>query len=109
MKKVVGTKVRRLDAYEKVTGKPIYGDDINDTLRIIISDVEMPRMDGFHFAEKVKSDTRFENIPILFNSSFSDSFSEERGRNAGGAGYLVKFDTSMFYDEIARVIRVYVK
>jgi len=29
MKKVVGTKVRRLDAYEKVTGKAIYGDDIN--------------------------------------------------------------------------------
>ena len=29
MKKVVGTRVRRLDAYEKVTGKAIYGDDIN--------------------------------------------------------------------------------
>jgi two-component system chemotaxis response regulator CheV len=87
----------------------IYGDDINDTLRIIISDVEMPRMDGFHFAEKVKSDTRFESIPVLFNSSISDSFSEERGLNAGGDGYLVKFDTSMFYDEIARVIRVNMK
>ena len=36
-----------------------YGDNLADTLKIIISDVEMPRMDGFHFAANVKEDGRF--------------------------------------------------
>ena len=38
-------------------------------MRIIVSDIEMPRMDGFHFARRVKSDKRFAKIPLIFNSS----------------------------------------
>lgn len=86
-----------------------YGKDISDTLKIIISDVEMPRMDGFHFAANVKEDGRFNNIPIVFNSSISDSFSEGRGKKAGGEAYLVKFEASSFYDEVARVVRAHMK
>lgn len=86
-----------------------YGDDISNNLKIIISDVEMPRMDGFHFAANVKEDGRFKNIPIIFNSSISDHFSENRGIEAGGEAYLVKFQASSFYDEVSRVVRANVK
>ena len=86
-----------------------YGDAIGDNLRIIISDVEMPRMDGFHFAAKVKEDERFNNIPIIFNSSISDHFSETRGEEAGGEAYLVKFQASSFFDEVSRVVRTRMK
>ncbi len=89
--------------YEKYDG------DIASHLKIIISDVEMPRMDGFHFAANVKDDGRFNNIPIVFNSSISDHFSEVRGMKAGGEAYLVKFDASSFYDEVARVVRAHMK
>jgi len=84
-----------------------YGDTISSTLKIIVSDVEMPKMDGFHFAANVKSDGRFNNIPIVFNSSISDHFSENRGIEAGGEAYLVKFQASSFYDEVARVVRAH--
>ncbi|MCV6607259.1 MAG: chemotaxis protein [Campylobacterales bacterium] len=77
-------------------------------LKVIISDVEMPRMDGFHFAAKVKEDTRFKEIPIVFNSSISDQFAESRGQEAGGEGYLVKFDANKFVPEIARVIKSHI-
>ena len=87
----------------------MYDKDISDYLRIIISDVEMPRMDGFHFAANVKEDGRFNNIPIIFNSSISDHFSEDRGVEAGGEAYLVKFQASSFYNEVARVVRAHVK
>jgi len=87
----------------------MYQDDIADHLKIIISDVEMPRMDGFHFAANTKSDGRFANIPIVFNSSISDHFSEMRGKEAGGEAYLVKFEASSFYDEVARVVRAHMK
>lgn len=87
----------------------LYGDKIAKNLKIIVSDVEMPRMDGFHFAANVKEDERFENIPIVFNSSISDHFSEDRGVEAGGEAYLVKFKASSFYNEVARIVRAHMK
>lgn len=87
----------------------LYGANLSKNLKIIISDVEMPRMDGFHFAANVKEDGRFTNIPIVFNSSISDHFSELRGVEAGGEAYLVKFQASLFYNEVARVVRAHMK
>ena len=86
----------------------MYGDKIQENVRLIVSDVEMPLMDGFHFAANVKDDARFSEIPIVFNSSISDHFSEMRGKDAGGEAYLVKFDSNTFYDEVARVVRAHV-
>ncbi len=87
----------------------MYGTELKDHLRLIVSDVEMPRMDGFHFAANVKEDNRFANIPIVFNSSISDHFSEIRGKEAGGEAYLVKFDAHTFYDEVARIVKSHVE
>ena len=87
----------------------MYGDQLSKQLRLIVSDVEMPRMDGFHFAANVKEDSRFSKIPIVFNSSISDHFSELRGKEAGGEAYLVKFDAHTFYDEVARIIKSHVE
>jgi len=86
-----------------------YGDNISNNLKIIISDVEMPRMDGFHFASNVRDDGRFGDIPIVFNSSISDHFSENRGEEAGGEAYLVKFEASSFYNEVSRIVRGHMK
>ena len=86
-----------------------YGEELSQQLKLIVSDVEMPRMDGFHFAANVKEDLRFKNIPIVFNSSISDHFSEMRGKEAGGEAYLVKFDASTFYDEVARIVNSHVE
>ena len=86
-----------------------YGDGLSNHLKIIISDVEMPKMDGFHFASNAKDDGRFSDIPIVFNSSISDHFSEGRGIEAGGEAYLVKFDANTFYDKIAHVVRAHIK
>jgi len=85
-----------------------YENDICSHLKLIVSDVEMPRMDGFHFAANVKEDPRFKRIPIVFNSSISDHFSEMRGKEAGGEAYLVKFDAHTFYDEVARIVNSHV-
>ena len=86
-----------------------YEQRLPEELKIIVSDVEMPRMDGFHFAAKVKEDPRFDEIPIVFNSSISDHFSEERGKEAGGEGYMVKFDANVFYAEISKIVRSHIK
>ena len=86
----------------------LYGDSLKKELKIIVSDVEMPQMDGFHFAANLKEDKRFASIPIVFNSSISDHFSEIRGKEAGGEAYLTKFDASVFYKEISKVIKSHI-
>ncbi len=86
----------------------VYGEGIKKELKIIISDVEMPQMDGFHFAAKLKEDERFKDIPLIFNSSISDHFSEMRGKEAGGEAYLTKFDAPEFYSEISRVVKSHI-
>jgi two-component system chemotaxis response regulator CheV len=86
-----------------------YGEDLPNELRIIVSDVEMPKMDGFHFAANMKENPRFTKIPIVFNSSISDHFSELRGKEAGGEAYLTKFDASVFYKEVSKVIKAHIK
>lgn len=91
------------DLYKK------YGDNIAENLKLILSDVEMPRMDGFHFAANVKKDGRFNDVPIIFNSSISDHFSEIRGKEAGAEAYLVKFQAGPFYEEVSRVVRAHMK
>ena len=83
----------------------IFGADLENELKIIISDVEMPQMDGFHFASHAKKDDRFKNIPIVFNSSISDHFSELRGKEAGADAYLTKFDATTFYTEVSNAIK----
>ena len=82
----------------------MYKEDLEDNLRVIISDVEMPQMDGFHFAANVKDDKRFANIPIIFNSSLSNEFSELHGKDAGGDVFLTKFNATEFYAAVSKVI-----
>ncbi|TKX34651.1 chemotaxis protein [Campylobacter taeniopygiae] len=84
----------------------VYGENLCNILKIIISDVEMPQMDGFHFAARLKDDVRFKDIPIVFNSSLSNEFMNEKGvQEAGGEGYLVKFNASDFFSEVTKVLK----
>lgn len=87
----------------------IFGDNIANELKIIVSDVEMPQMDGFHFASHVKNNELLKNVPIVFNSSISDHFSDIRGKEAGAEAYLTKFDASTFYGEISKAIHAHDK
>jgi two-component system chemotaxis response regulator CheV len=83
----------------------IYGDGLKNKLKLILSDVEMPKMDGYHMAAKIHNDDRFKEIPLIFSSSISDAFSDERGKEIGAEGYLVKFNPNKFYQSIADVIK----
>jgi len=87
----------------------IYKDKTKEKLKLILSDVEMPKMDGFHFAAKVKDDPRFDGVPIVFSSSISDAFSEARGKEAGADEYLVKFDANTFVSKITAVLKSHQK
>jgi len=83
----------------------VYQENLKDKLKLILSDVEMPKMDGYHMAAKIHEDKRFNEVPLIFSSSISDSFSDIRGEAVGAEGYLVKFDPQSFYEKISNVIK----
>jgi two-component system chemotaxis sensor kinase CheA len=59
---------------------------------VAITDIEMPDMDGFQFAEAVRSDQRIGNLPIIALSSVVSPEAIERGRRVGFHDYVAKFD-----------------
>ncbi|MCK7613204.1 hybrid sensor histidine kinase/response regulator [Roseibium sediminicola] len=63
-----------------------------DKFHAIVSDIEMPEINGFEFCESLRRDPRFRNIPVLALSSMVTPASIERGRQAGFDDYVAKFD-----------------
>jgi len=59
---------------------------------VAITDIEMPDMDGFQFAEAVRGDPRIGNLPIIALSSVVSPETIERGRRVGFHDYVAKFD-----------------
>ena len=55
---------------------------------LILSDVNMPHMDGFEFIAALKSDRTLPNIPVIFLTSVEDG--DGRGKELGAVGYLTK-------------------
>jgi CheY-like chemotaxis protein len=55
---------------------------------LIISDVNMPHMDGFEFVAALKGDKSLPYIPVIFLTSFEDG--DHRGKNLGAVGYITK-------------------
>ncbi len=87
----------------------LYGNEIKEKLKLILSDIEMPKMDGYHMAARIHQDERFKHIPLMFSSSISDAFGDSRGKEVGADGYLIKFDANKFYNKISEVLNAHEK
>ncbi len=59
---------------------------------VVVSDIEMPDVNGFEFCEALRRDPRYREMPILALSSLVTAASIERGRQAGFDDYVAKFD-----------------
>lgn len=71
---------------------------------VIITDINMPRMDGFGFIEAVRSDNTRRATPILVLTTEADAEKKARARAAGATGWIVKpFDPVKLVDAIRRV------
>ncbi|BAI76131.1 two-component hybrid sensor and regulator, chemotaxis family, sensor kinase (plasmid) [Azospirillum sp. B510] len=59
---------------------------------VIVSDIEMPGMSGFDFAEAVRHGSRWQGVPMVALSSHASARDLDRGRIAGFNDYVAKFD-----------------
>jgi two-component system chemotaxis sensor kinase CheA len=64
----------------------------SQTFDVVLTDIEMPDMNGFEFAETIRSDNNLRRLPIIALSSVVSPAAIERGRQAGFHDYVAKFD-----------------
>ena len=62
------------------------------TFDVVVTDIEMPEMSGFEFAERLRADPRTADLPIIALSSVVSAEAVERGRQVGFHDYVAKFD-----------------
>lgn len=62
---------------------------------LILLDVIMPKMNGFDFLEKIRSDKRYSNIPVIIISNLEGDNDRATGKNLGIIDYIVKSNISL--------------
>lgn len=71
---------------------------------VVITDINMPRMDGFGVIEGVRADPKHRATPILVLTTESDAAKKERARSAGATGWIVKpFNPVKLVEAVRRV------
>ena len=88
--------LQRMDAEAKAEGKTV-----KDKVALVLTDLEMPVMDGFTLTRNIKQDPRFNTIPVVIHSSLTGTANEAHVKSVGADAYIAKFVAS----ELAATIR----
>ncbi len=96
-----GYKVRT--AIDGVDAFTILREELFD---LVVSDIEMPRMTGLDLTARIRSQPRFENLPVILVTALESPAERERGIDAGANAYIVKssFDQSNLLQVVKRLI-----
>jgi two-component system chemotaxis response regulator CheV len=77
------------------------GKSVHDKVALVLTDLEMPEMDGFTLTRNIKSNARFGNMPVVIHSSLSGTTNEEHVKNVRADAYVAKFSA----EDLSRTLR----
>jgi two-component system chemotaxis response regulator CheV len=77
------------------------GKTVHDKVALVLTDLEMPEMDGFTLTRNIKSNSRFGNMPVVIHSSLSGTTNEEHVKNVRADAYVAKFSA----EDLSRTLR----
>jgi len=83
------------------------GCKLRDKLCAIITDVEMPEMDGYVLTGKIKEDRRFDGIPVMMHTSLSAAENLRLGMKVGADAYIPKLRPKEFAETLDNIINQY--
>lgn len=92
-------KIQQLAQEAEAEGKPI-----SEKIALVLTDLEMPEMDGFTLTRKIKTDERLKKIPVVIHSSLSGSANEDHVRKVKADGYVAKFEINELSSVIQEVM-----
>jgi two-component system chemotaxis response regulator CheV len=91
------------DAWEKIQAQA-EGVPITDKIALVLTDLEMPEMDGFTLTRKIKTDPILKDIPVVIHSSLSGNANEDHIRKVKADGYVAKFELNELSSVIEEVL-----
>lgn len=80
------------------------GHALNETIQAVVTDVEMPYMDGYVLTTKIKEDPRFNGIPVMMHSSLSAGQNKKLGMKVGADAYVAKLIATEFSETLHDLI-----
>lgn len=80
-------------------GKTVY-----DKVALVLTDLEMPEMDGFTLTRKIKQDPRFKAMRVVIHSSLSGATNEDHVKSVGADAYVAKFVAEDLVTTIRQVL-----
>lgn len=92
-------ELQKIAARADVTHQPV-----KDFIQLILTDVEMPEMDGYVLTRNIKSDSRFIGVPVLMHSSLSSAANQQLGRSVGVDEYVPKFEPHKLAEVLSRLL-----
>jgi two-component system chemotaxis response regulator CheV len=92
-------ELRRIADHAERSGRPV-----RDFVQVILTDVEMPEMDGYLLTRSVKGDPRFNGIPVLMHSSLSSASNQQLGQSVGVDEYIPKFEPQRLSEALVRLL-----
>ena len=94
-----------LEAYQVLEAWKAEGKDIANDLLMMITDAEMPEMDGYMLTSEVRKDPALKGMFIVLHTSLSGNFNKAMVEKVGCDGFLSKFQPEKLTKEVQRIIR----
>ena len=90
-------EMEKVAHYAKSVGKKP-----SDVISLILTDIEMPEMDGYILTKNIKSDPRFLGVPVIMHSSLSGMSNQQLGKSVGVDEYVPKFEPQKLSEILTR-------
>ena len=90
-------ELEKVAAYAETSGQ-----NITDLVSLVLTDVEMPEMDGYILTKKIKTDPRFAGVPVIMHSSLSGMSNQQLGKSVGVDEYVPKFEAQKLSETLTR-------
>lgn len=97
--RVAWDELQKIANYADSTGRKV-----KDIVQLVLTDVEMPEMDGYILTKSIKSDPRFAGIPVIMHSSLSSMSNQQLGRSVGVDEYVPKFEPQRLAETLTRLL-----
>jgi len=77
----------------------------NEKIDLVITDLNMPNVDGFELIKTIRENTLYTNLPVIILSSLTDADNIQHGLEMGANSYIIKpFNMKKIQEEVSKYI-----
>jgi two-component system chemotaxis response regulator CheV len=97
------------EALDLLTGLADDGQDIYGTFAVVISDIEMPEMDGYTLTAAIRNDPRLQKLHVLLHTSLSGVFNRAMVEKVGANDFIAKFHPDSLATAVQKQVELRIK